>query len=72
MKRLVTALLTTEDQQAMFFPFVAAIFPRLAPFSKLLSDFPGVCVTQFTDKPVKQKRNERDGQENHETEPGDM
>lgn len=75
MKWLVMAQLTTVDQQSMFFPFGTGFFfsfPSLPPFSKLLSDFPGVCVTQFTDKPVKQKRNERGGQENHETEPGDM
>lgn len=71
---LVMAQFTTMDQQSMFFPFDTVFFssPSLPPFSKLSSDFPGVCVTQFTDKPVKQKRNERGGQENHETEPGDM
>lgn len=69
------AQFTTMDQQSMLFPFDTFFFfssPSLPPFSKLSSDFPGVCVTQFTDKPVKQKRNERGGQENHETEPGDM
>lgn len=61
---LVMAQFTTMDQQSMFFPFDTVFFssPNLPPFSKLSSDFPGVCVTQFTDKPVKQKRNERGGQ----------
>ena len=58
-KGLVTTWLPQGISKLCSFPLLLSFSPR-APFSKLLSDFPGVCVTQFTDKPVKQKRNERE------------